>query len=145
MTGNRFGFDIPTELMFEIAARAGATTKYWWGDDPDVSKLVCSNNSFTCTKAVGLYPANRWGFYDMAGNAATLCRDTRGSTTRILHDAPDPWTPVGDLTDTQAMFRQGCYLQKYDDYRIGASNRGGYISRNISNTMSGIRIACIMT
>jgi len=143
-TGNRFCFDIPTEIMFEIAARAGATTKYWWGQEADSTKLVCSDNSSGCTKAVGLYPANGWGFYDMAGNAATLCRDTRGSETRILHDAPDPWTPVGELTDTQAIFRQGSYLQAANDYRMGASNRGGYISRNVSNTMSGFRIACIM-
>ncbi|MCR5750455.1 MAG: formylglycine-generating enzyme family protein [Kiritimatiellae bacterium] len=142
-TGNKFGFDLPTEVMFEIAARAGATTKYWWGQNPNKDYLCCSDNSSN-PKAVGLYPANDWGFFDMAGNVATLCRDTRDSAARNLHEALDPWTPVGESTDTQVQFRQGCFLQKYDDYRIGASNRGGYISRHISNTMSGFRVACIM-
>ena len=144
-TGNKFGFDLPTEIMYEIAARAGATTKYWWGQNPDSSKVVCSDNS-TTTKAVGLYPANDWGLYDMAGNVATLCRDTRSKDggARLLHEAADPWTPVGELADTQVHFRQACYLQAYNDYRMGASNRGGYISRNIANQMSGIRIAYIV-
>ena len=150
-TGNRFGFDIPTEIMFEIAARAGATTKYWWGQDPDQTKVVSKTTSPDSTKAVGLCPANGWGFYDMAGNASTFCRDTRISnasdSAEILHNVPDPWTPSGGGYDTHnyVELRQGSYDQKYDDYRMGASNRGGIASRGwASGNSQGFRIACIM-
>ena len=149
-TGNRFCFDLPTEIMFEIAARAGTTDKYWFGQDPDQTKLVSKTTSPSSTKAVGLYPANGWGFYDMAGNFHTTCRDSRASTSstaEILHEARDPWTPVGGGYDTHTVvqLRQGSYDQVYDDYRMGASNRGGYASRNwASGNSQGFRIACIM-
>ena len=153
-TGNKFGFDLPTEIMFEIAARAGATTKYWWGDDADSAKVVCSQNPGP--QAVGSCPANSWGFYDMAGNVATLCRDTQadGDTPENLHDAPDPWTPVGSVEYGYVQTRQGNYSNGYDSGLLTASTRGanysngssngGLVGRTEQKFTCGFRIACIM-
>lgn len=68
-TGNRLSFDLPTLMMFAIAARAGVTTAYFWGSDTmDETKVVCSDNSNKEPKDVGSRPANNWGFFDVSGN-----------------------------------------------------------------------------
>lgn len=83
MTGNKFGFDIPTETMFEIAARAGATTVYFWGDTMDTRYVVSKEDPLThdgtkpgnSTVAVGSKLPNAWGLYDMQGNVLEWCLD----------------------------------------------------------------------
>ncbi len=89
-------FDLPTEVMFEIAQRAGATTAYSWGDSSDdlPNYCVCSSNyggtvqgnnstpgDYTC--AVGSKLPNNWGFYDTAGNVWEWCRD-RNSKNNVV-------------------------------------------------------------
>ena len=75
--------------MAYIAARAGASTTYWWGDDIDTSKVACleslgnsgkSGNSMIAG-SVGMFPANAWGIFDAAGNGyeATLCLGAYGT------------------------------------------------------------------
>ena len=74
-TGNKYGFDLPTEVMFEIAERAGATTVYYWGDTANASYVVCSENCGSSTVAVGSRLPNAWGLYDTTGNVWELCLD----------------------------------------------------------------------
>jgi formylglycine-generating enzyme required for sulfatase activity len=60
--------------MWEIAARAGATTVYSWGDDSITDKFedyVVLNS----IKDVGTKLPNNWGIYDTTGNADEICRD----------------------------------------------------------------------
>ncbi len=84
LTGNKFGFDLPTEVMFEIAERAGAKTTYFWGDDLDTRYVVCNDNAdvamsggklVSTTSPVGSRLSNSWGLFDMAGNMWEWCRD----------------------------------------------------------------------
>ena len=69
-------FDYPTEVMHEIAARAGVQTKYIWGaDSTDTTDI--QNYASTAYKdggkVVGSFPANNWGFYDMTGLGYDYC------------------------------------------------------------------------
>ena len=67
-------FDLPTDVMWEIAARAGATTVYSWRDDSITDKFedyVVLNS----IKDVGTKLPNNWGIYDTTGNADEICRD----------------------------------------------------------------------
>ena len=85
-------FDLPTELMFEIAQRAGATTVYPWGDDTDdlPNYAICYENSGNITMAVGTVLPNAWGLYDTTGNVFEWCRDVDGGS---IANATDPFTP----------------------------------------------------
>ena len=67
-----FYFDYPTEVMHEIAARAGATTVYLWGDTTDgyADYAVDVNSGDT---RVGKKKPNAWGFYDMCGLGYDYC------------------------------------------------------------------------
>ncbi len=62
-------YRLPTAAEWEYAARAGRTTAYPLGDElrQDDANFGYKNLG---TKPGGRYPANAWGLYDVAGNAA---------------------------------------------------------------------------
>ncbi|MDX8410479.1 MAG: formylglycine-generating enzyme family protein [Mariprofundaceae bacterium] len=63
-------YRLPTEAEWEYAARAGTTTAFSWGDNPDDFPTYAWNSSNTDEKShpVGLKRPNPWGLYDMHGN-----------------------------------------------------------------------------
>ena len=68
-----------SESEWEYVARAGTTTKYSWGNDIGRNRANCkgcgSQWDGKQTPPVGSFPANRFGLYDMHGNASELVED----------------------------------------------------------------------
>ncbi|WP_394246626.1 SUMF1/EgtB/PvdO family nonheme iron enzyme [Vibrio profundi] len=67
-----FTYRLPTNVEWEVAARSGNQTDYWWGDSFGAGNANTgwagtpwSNRS---TSPVKSFPANSGGFYDMVGN-----------------------------------------------------------------------------
>ena len=87
-------FDIPTELMHEIACRAGTTTTYFWGTDKNqasqyaVYNVTGRNSNSEYTEPPGTKDPNLWGLYDMVGNDWQWCRTRQNET-----EPPDVFTP----------------------------------------------------
>ena len=136
MTGRYF--DLPTEVMFEIAQRANRTTVYSWGDEEAdyVDYAVTMTNT---TLAVGSRLPNDWGLYDTAGNVQEWCLDNYAGTLQSRSDAFTPgWDPDsnsgrrmargtptwdGNTTQRPASFRQTSGLpatteNQYNGFRV---------------------------
>ncbi len=115
------GFDLPTEVMWEIAARAGGTSTYFWGAD-SIDLAVATNyvvsadsNSPKLAVAVGSRLPNSWGLYDVSGDVYELCRDSNGgnsvAVSNNLANNSDPFIPYFNAANADrnnyAMLRGG--------------------------------------
>ncbi|MCF0134970.1 MAG: SUMF1/EgtB/PvdO family nonheme iron enzyme [Lachnospiraceae bacterium] len=71
-----FGGRLPTELEWEICAKAGVSDCVFpWGNTkPDGTKCNYGNMIGACTQVYN-YPPNAWGLYEMCGNVREWCLD----------------------------------------------------------------------
>ena len=93
-------FRLPTEAEWEYACRAGTTTRYHSGEDPETLARagntvdasakkkfpqwpsIQGDDGFTFTAPVGRFKPNAFGLYDMHGNAWEWCADWYGDYPR---------------------------------------------------------------
>jgi len=105
-------YRLPTEAEWEYACRAGTTTRYSCGDDaeglaqvgnvadaaakatfPDWKWTIAARDGYVFTAPVGTFRPNRFGLYDMHGNAWEWCADWYGSEYYAASPANDPTGP----------------------------------------------------
>ncbi|WP_019621970.1 SUMF1/EgtB/PvdO family nonheme iron enzyme [Amphritea japonica] len=72
-------YRLPTEAEWEYVARANTNTNYWWGDDLEQERAVCSECGTEWdgrkTAPIASFPPNSWSIHDMNGNVDEWVED----------------------------------------------------------------------
>jgi formylglycine-generating enzyme required for sulfatase activity len=106
-------YRLPTEAQWEYACRAGTTTRYYSGDDPETlakvgnvadatlkAKIpdwpytIKASDGYVFTAPVGKFKPNAFGLYDMHGNVWEWCADWYGAEYYAASAADDPKGPA---------------------------------------------------
>jgi YD repeat-containing protein len=96
-------YRLPTEAEWEYSCRAGATTRFYYGDDPNYTDLgLYAWYSGGQTHPVGLKRPNQWDLYDMSGNVWEWCSDWHGA-----YPGGSVNDPTGSLSGSYRVFRGG--------------------------------------
>ena len=110
-TGKKYR--LPTEAEWEYAARAGTTTKYWWGNSIGTNKANCRNCGSkwdkTKTAPVGSFAANQFGLHDTVGNVYEWCSDISRSDYYSNSPRSNPTGPGGGETGRARVRRGGAW------------------------------------
>jgi len=139
--GESVRYQLPTEAQFEYALRAGSTTRFATGDSPqsldghanvqdasleqrvpnlDYAKFPSFkfDDGVAFTAAVGSYPKNAFGLYDMHGNVWEWCRDWYDAG--YYSTAPDQ-DPPGPQSGSSRVLRGGSW--HYEPYFVRCARR----------------------
>jgi formylglycine-generating enzyme len=145
-------YRLPTESEWEYACKAGKTTNYCWGDDPDKGKGWCNAGDLTAkednpnwttfdwkdgyiyTSPVASFKANGWGLYDMHGNVFEWCQDWHGE-----YPSDEIKDPKGPEKGKYRVQRGGSWYSNPRNCR--SANRFGN-SPGDAYTDSGFRVLC---
>jgi len=120
----KIAYRLPSEAEWEYACRAGSTSLYYYGDDPEGLVAVANvadatardkftawtgisgRDGYVFTAPVGSFQPNPFGLFDMHGNVWEWCRDWFGENYYAKSPEKDP---AGPPTGTVRVFRGGSW------------------------------------
>jgi formylglycine-generating enzyme required for sulfatase activity len=137
-------YRLPTEAEWECAARAGTTTRFFYGDDPTNASVtnyawIYVNTDLT-SFPVGQKLPNPWGLYDIMGNVFEWCSDWYGPYPggAQVDPAGAPSNAIGFK-----VMRGGGYDYFYESCRSAARLFFGN-HEALTDTDLGIRVVLVM-
>lgn len=136
-TGARYR--LPREAEWEYAAGGGSGSRYPWGDAPGSGNANCDGcgagaSERRRTVEVGRFGANRFGLFDMIGNA-----------WEIVQDCHSPAVKAVDVADKDAGARCSAIVARGGSYNTAAASATVGMRREVAadvrSTQNGFRVA----
>ncbi len=128
-------YRLPTEAEWEFACRAGTTTPFSFTGAVDDSLVRCSAKA---PQAVGKFPPNPFGIFDMHGNVAELCSDRYSDRYYAESPEVDPQGPAeSSLSVPAAVIRGGSFVNTIQGCRAAIRQASGQ-----GKTTLGFRVVC---
>ena len=129
-------YQLPTEAEWEYACRAGTTTTYFWGDDPNADRANFGKEfGSEGVEPVGKYPPNAWGFHDMHGNVYEWCNDTATCVENPEEDHLEKPYPAKSVIDPQG------HLGDSVSYQLDTTT-GRYVKLKLTTPSKIMRGGC---
>jgi serine/threonine-protein kinase len=143
------GVTLPTEWLWEKAARGPEGPPFPWGEQSPVQPYFgrspeLANVRSHDTRPVGSYPRTRtaYGCEDMIGNVSEWCRVTVGDDFgRVPEDRPISRVPTPDEV-VYAAVRGSCFLRTRQERMLAWHRRRLSVTRR--NQWVGFRPACLL-
>lgn len=139
VTGEKYR--LPSEAEWEYAARAGSTSRYWWGNEIGIANAMCKGcnsglEKINQTAPVGSFPANDFGIYDTAGNVSEWVQDCYQDNYMGAPTDGSAWETGNCLL---RVLRGGSWYNSPEILRT--SLRSGYLPDFKDNNGGGFRVA----
>jgi formylglycine-generating enzyme required for sulfatase activity len=132
-------YRLPSEAEWEYAARAGTTTRFFWGDEVGSNRANCAECSSATagkqTAPVGSFAANPWRLHDVHGNAWEWTQDCWSGD---LRNTPADGRPALGGDCRKRVLRGGSYLSPWRSIRI---TRRDHNTTTIRADEYGFRVA----
>ncbi|MFC1670980.1 formylglycine-generating enzyme family protein, partial [Spirochaetota bacterium] len=133
---------LPYEAEWEYAARAGTTTKYYWGNKPDGRYMWNHMNSGNGTHPVGKRLPNKFGLYDMFGNVMEWCHDWYD--VKYYSNSPEKNPVCTNDGSDKHVIRGGSWQPDYgNDYRSACRGSNFYPNDFGCSKNLGFRIVVV--
>ncbi len=136
------GYRLPTEAEWEYACRAGTTTRFFFGDNPEDLKSHAwfDGNSQSKPHPVSHWAPNAWGLYDMTGNLWEWCHDFYSA--KYYRNSPAE-NPRGPKTGEKRVLRGGAWSSQAENCASWARNCDEAGFTDVCLTMDSDGFRCV--
>jgi len=95
---NGVSYQLPNNVEWEYACRAGTSSLFFWGESPATQYANYDDgDSVRETKKVNSYSPNPWGFFNMHGNCWEFCSDISDENSLFRFARGGSWSDASDF------------------------------------------------